>query len=385
MAGTPEDSLPAHVYFFNHVHSRHSKDNGWAKPLKFSAAKILRHTRDFLAERNQTGMVAVTDHNDDRSFDEIEGEARDGRVTSLRSVEWGLGSHLGMIGVVPQWEKLPDYAQYKHLSQLEVSRGVARLRIVNHPNYRGREWPLKFWGDADAVEVWNTPYEERPFVLAAKSFSRSNNRLALAQWVESLKNTLVGGRKYPAVAGSDFHFNAPCVRERFLLYPTNVVLSADNRADRVTDAIAQGRVSIVVSPESPKLFLRAAVGKEVRDIGGTIVAAKAAKIHVTATGDFLDARARLEPGCYEGFKRSLTRRYPLDRDRFEVRVFQGTREGKPVWTGTMRREPFLSTLKLELDWSGAGRDYIRAELWRVQKSREELAGFTNPIHLSATP
>jgi hypothetical protein len=372
--------FPPHQYFFNHVHTNRSLDNKDLKAAKLSPRSTFEQVDAFLKLRGESGFLALTDHNDDRSFDEIQPLMRPGsRVQALRSAEWGLPTHMGLIGLGPNWPLLAEYRQYKGIQMIEASRGAAELRIVNHPDYESREWAPAEWGDADAVEVWNGPFDQRPFYLK-KSLSKGHNDLALKQWAE----TLAEGRRYTAVAGSDWHFDVPCLMDRYLFYPANVVFAASARPDDVVAAVRSGHLSVLTKPEAPKLHLTAGwEGAGLRVAMGDALPGSGALV-VELQADYSDIRVPMRQSCYPLVAGRADAIHPAKDERMVAELFQASRGTEPVARAELAGNAQPQSIAFKLEVTGSRKDSVRVELWRENPATgfRELQGLTNPVYLN---
>jgi hypothetical protein len=363
-AGAPI-AFPHSIYFFNHIHSNDSHDNPSLKWFKKSPMTIFKSALRYLKSDQAEGMIAITDHNSDISYDQLLGSGLlDGGnpgLTTVRAAEWGLRTHMGLLNLPSNWAPLQEPAKYSGLGQVEAADGTGALRIVNHPGFRGKEWRWQDWGQAEAVEVWNGPIH--PPRIAHAYFGKIHNDQTIQQWVESLK----AGFRYTAVTGTDFHFKIPFTRSwTYMLFPANLVFAADNSPDTVLSAIRQGRVSLQLSPSAPKLYLRAAwAGQDQSpaELGGSL----------NGEGR-LQAEVLLEAGAHS--KRNVDD---------EIWVYRGLKGDLPVLKIPAHIPSKSADNPLKLCFSvsveqPAQPDFIRVEL-RGHHGRD-LLGLTNPIYLN---
>jgi predicted metal-dependent phosphoesterase TrpH len=187
-----------------HVHSQHS-DGRW------SMDEIARYV-----EQNQLDFIAVTDHNTTSAYEDVRltlERAGLGAVVVIPAMElttfWGHANALGVCdwidwrvrgpeGLPATIGQAPDAAP---TSTMEVAAAaVHRLGgtfVVNHPRSSGYpactgcRWELgdASAGYADAIEVWNGPWD------------RVQNHQGMKVWDRWLN----AGRRIPATAGTDSH------------------------------------------------------------------------------------------------------------------------------------------------------------------------------------
>jgi hypothetical protein len=361
-------------YYFNHVHTNLSQDNESLKFLKHSPTETFGFINSFLRRRRTIGAVAFTDHDTDKAYDHVSDLDRS-RLTPLRGVEWGGSTHMCLVDIKENWENLPNGRTFKGEESIIQSRSSGGFRIVNHPNRKG-PFPYTSWLDADGIEVWNTILENSPFLKL--NLKRSDNRGALAQWVNSLKT----GKKYTAVSGSDFHFTIPCFRERSLAYPLNFIPATEPA--QTSDYLKQGRNSFITRPDAPKLTLQAKFPNESlwSDMGADIKGN--GTLDVRLYGDFSDVNTRVGGVCYNVVNKFYKLFTFWKKRQWEIRFYDIKGEViakkyiSPKWYNYKKH--FKATIKVPV----AGMDVIRAELWEVnRKSRSvDLLGATNPIYLN---
>ncbi len=362
---------PQGHYYFNHIHTKISQDNSSLKWLKISPKKTFNKVKSFLKRRNAIGAIAITDHDTDRGYEDIKPLASH-ILHPLRSVEWGGKTHMCLIDIKPDWEDISIGREYSDEDSVILSRSSQGARIINHPNAR-YNFPYLSWLDADAVEVWNTPYENSPFLRL--NIERSNNLDAFAQWINALKDN----RKYTAISGSDFHFKIPCLTERMLIYPVNFIPKDD--ITQTKSYIKAGNISFLTRPTAPKLTLQ---GKFKSDnswsvMGDTIKGKGTVDIQIF--GDFSDVKKRIGGACYNvinSFYKILTfwkKRY------WQLRVFNQSGELIAKQYINPKKYGPHKHFKLELELELQHNDMIRAELWEVNKKMKnvDLLGATNPI------
>lgn len=361
-------------YYFNHVHTKLSKDNDSLKFLKYSPTETFGMIKRFLKNRRAFGAVAFTDHDTDKAYDEVSELNRD-RLTPLRGVEWGGATHMCLVDIKKNWANLPNGRKYSKEESIRQSRSSGGFRIVNHPNRKG-PFPYTSWLDADGVEVWNTILENSPFLKL--NLKRSDNRGALAQWVSALQT----GKRYTAVSGSDFHFAIPCFRERSLAYPLNFIPATDRT--QTSDYLRQGRNSFITRPTAPKLTLQAKFENESEwaNMGDELKGS--GKLDVRLYGDFSDVNKRIGGVCYNVVNKFYKLFTFWKKRQWEIRFYDlkgdviAKRYINPRWYNYKKH--FKATIKLPV----SGVDVIRAELWEVNRKSKsvDLLGATNPIYLN---
>lgn len=366
--------VPGH-YYFNHVHTDISQDNADLKFLKISPARTFSLIETFLKNRRIKGTVAFTDHDTDRAFDLVKNLDKK-YLTPLRGIEWGGKTHMCLIGLKENWDNINNGRKYIGEESIIQSRSSEAFRIVNHPN-RKKVFPYTSWLDADGVEVWNTILENSPFL--SLKLKRSNNRDAFKQWTDALKS----GKKYTAMAGSDFHFTIPCLRDRTLAYPLNFIPETDTANTK--QYLHQGRTSFVTRPTAPKLTLRAKFSdqKNWANMGDSIQGK--GKVDVTLYGDFSDSNKRIGGACYNIVNRFYKLISFWKKNRWEIRFYNKQNELlakryiNPRWYNYKKH--FKATIEMPITAS----DLIRAELWSINRKSKsvDLLGATNPIYLKA--
>lgn len=361
------------TYYFNHVHTNISQDNRDLKFLKITPQKTFSLIESFLKKRRTNGTVAFTDHDTDKAYDVVAGLNKT-RLNTLRGVEWGGSTHMCLVGIKKNWDNLPNGRKYAKEESIKQSRSSNGFRIINHPN---RKTPFAYtgWGDADGVEVWNTILENSPFLLF--KLKRSNNRAAFKQWADSLKL----GKKYTAVAGSDFHFTIPCFRDRSLIYPVNFI--PDSKNSETKELLHKGRSSFLTRPDAPKLTLRAKFVNQDKwaQMGETINGQ--GELEVRLFGDFSDTRKRIGGACYKTINSFYKLMTFWKKRRWEIRFYNlageviAKRSLNPKRFG---KKHFKAVVQIPVE----KKEIIRAELWSVNKKSKhvDLLGATNPIYLN---
>jgi hypothetical protein len=362
-------------YYFNHIHTDISQDNSSLKWLKISPEKTFNVINKFLKRRKSEGVAAFTDHDTDRAFEKVLPLHND-RLTTLRGIEWGGKTHMCLVDIKKDWDLLNNGREFSDEESIIMSRSSEGFRIVNHPN-RKTPFPYTSWLDANGVEVWNTILEGAP--VTRLNIRRSNNRDAFAQWVESLKID----KTYTALAGSDFHFVIPCLRDRSLHYPANFIPMEDK--SKVRDYLDQGNLSILTRPTAPKLNLTITDGFTDRKMKmGERVFGSPQKVKVNLYGDFTDVNKRVGGICYNvinTFHRLLTF---WKKRTWEVRFYN--KEGNVIAKKTInpKKYNYKKHFRVEFEYNIKSTDLVRAELWEINKKSQsiDLLGATNPIYFN---
>ncbi len=296
-----------------HVHTTHS--DGADAPWQVADA-IADLGLDF---------VALTDHNTATAAQAFPVRPD---VFAIQGMEWTtLEGHCNLLGSDRPLRDFRVQSAEEALRGIEEARAHGAFVSVSHPfddSCKGCAWG---WGldlPMDAVELWNGPW-------------RPCNQAALAWWQQQL----AGGRRLPAIGGSDRHVPHPFVRYGM---PTNWVRTDSPTADGVLAALRQGHVALSVAPEGPLLDLRCGSSMQ----GDVVPAGSPEQLEIRST-----ARAG---------------------DRLRLFSERG-----------LEQESVLESGELHLNFLRDGRSFWRAELWRwFEEVRYELpAAFSNPIYFAA--
>lgn len=371
---TETNDLPQGHYFFNHVHTDLSQDNESLNFLKIDPQETYEVIDDFLKDRRTKGVVAMTDHDTDRAYDEIL-PIMNQRLIGLRSIEWGGSTHMGLIGIKENWELLSRGREFRGEESIRQSRSSGGFRIVNHPNRKNEPFPYTSWLDANGVEIWNTILENLPF--SSLGIERSYNRDAKKQWTNALRE----GKRYTAVGGSDFHFIIPCLRDRILHYPANFIPTDD--IHQTKELLKKGRSSFLTRPTAPKLTLQAKFANQNSwssmgdQISGTGL------LNVRLFADFRDKETRLNSFCYNTVTSFWSFLTFWKKDRWEFRFYNEKDElvaKKRIDANDYDED---ESFVLNFDFPINRQKLIRAELWKVDKKDKQvdILGVTNPIYL----
>ncbi|MFT6069841.1 MAG: hypothetical protein ACJAT2_000855 [Bacteriovoracaceae bacterium] len=363
-------------YFFNHIHTNISQDNDSLKFLKISPSKTIDLVKGFVSLRDTKAVASITDHDTDRGFDQVSHLADDA-VQIKRGIEWGGRTHMCLVDIKKDWELLSKGREFQHEESIIKSRSSEGFRIANHPSKKD-DFPHTKWLDVDGVEVWNTIMEDAAFRKIP--LKKSNNRAALKQWALSLK----AGKRHTAVAGSDFHFTIPCLRDRSLHYPANYFPSGSR--DDVKTLLKEGRNSIITMPTAPQLNLKASFSEENNWLGmGDNLKGKG-ELNVLLSADFSHSKTRMRSACYNVIS-SFTKLFTFwKKRRWEVRFYNINNELIAKETINPKKfggeKSFVSGFKVQIP--AGQKDLIRAELWSINKktSSVDLLGMTNPIYLN---
>ena len=369
---TPEDGF----YVFNHVHTNISQDNQALKWLKISPKKTFSIIEGFLQKRDSTGVVNFCDHDTDRAFD-IVSDIDSPNLSALRSIEWGGKTHMNLVDIKKDWELLSHGREYGGEESIIMSRSSEGFRIINHPNGRDPAFPYTSWLDADGIEVWNTVLENGPYKVVSR-FNPSNNRQALKQWSDSLKT----GKRYTAMAGSDFHFIIPCLRDRTLFYPANYIPVDDS--SNVRDNLFSGNVSFLTGPKSPKLNLRAKFTGDSAwaPMGSNLTGA--GDLLVSLEADLSDTNKLLKSACYNTINAFYGVLAFWKKRRWEVRFYNLA--GEVIAKKELNAKKFKhdDSFSAQITIPISGTDIVRVELWEINKKSEsiDLLAATNPVYLN---
>jgi hypothetical protein len=212
-----------------HCHTWHS--DGDDRPL----------ARVQLARERGLDFLAVTDHNTTSSQHELASLSDPGLIL-IRGMEittfkghfnaWGIGDWVDFRVRRPE-----DMAA---AIRFAAERGA--LVSCNHPKPYGPPWEYEQVDGYDCVEVWNGPW----YVL---------NEASLEFWLRQQ----AGGRRIPAVGGSDYHRKSQLAETppRAPGTPTLWVhVPGTPNAQAILTAIRQGHVSLSDEPDGPFLDLR---------------------------------------------------------------------------------------------------------------------------------
>ena len=216
--------------FFNHIHTIYSLDNeGW-EAFKPSVAEVISRADLVAAGMGLEAGVVITDHRTIDAYFDPE-FAPIGVARPMKGEEWGGSGHAGALNFTGD-TRITEYTgedRYELMVQETHSRGG--IVIANHP--RPEDWETDRRLGVDGIEVWNT------VVWGAK------NELGLDWW----QHLLAAGEQLTAMGGSDSHF-------RFLPIetPFNLVWCESNLPDDMAEGIRSGRVIILATPSSPRVF-----------------------------------------------------------------------------------------------------------------------------------
>jgi hypothetical protein len=374
-------SAPKSVFFFNHVHTKYSKDNDAMKSFKFSPLKTLKVANGFVKKRNALGSMSFNDHENSNAYSEvIDHVLENPNMTAFRGAEFGGKTHMGLVGIKNDWPKVSDGKKWSHENLMDQARDSLALRIVNHPGQKSKLWTFDRWLDTDGIEVWNSILEERPMRIFKKLIKNKNNREAMNQWVKHLE------QKGPvtAMSGSDFHFYIPCLIDRGLFYPTNIIPGNNNNPKFIRQQVQKGNVSILTKPTAPKLNLQANWTGDPQRVGMGDNLKGHGKLQIILTADYSDVRTKMRSLCYETIHTFTKIFNAFKKEKMELRFY--TMDSKVPFTKVRlpKKKKGAYQVEVSLDISQDEKNYIRAELWQVNKKFEfiEVLGITNPIYLN---
>lgn len=363
-------------YFFNHIHTNISQDNDSLKFLKITPEKTIDLVNGFVSKRNTKAVASLTDHDTDRGFDKVSHLAND-NVQIKRGIEWGGRTHMCLIDIKKDWELLSKGREFQHQESIIKSRSSEGFRIANHPSKKD-DFPHTMWLDVDGVEVWNTIMEDAAFRKIP--LKKSNNRKALEQWALSLK----AGKRHSAVAGSDFHFTIPCLRDRSLHYPANFFPGGE--PENLKELLKKGKSSIVTMPTAPNLNLKASFSDENNWLGMGDNLKGSGELNILLSADFSHTKAKMRSACYNiisGFTKLFTF---WKKRKWELRFYNMKNELIAKESLNPKKfgpdNSFVSGFKINIP---AGiEELVRAELWSINKKTKsiDLLGMTNPIYIN---
>lgn len=366
-------NTPQGYYYFNHVHTDISQDNADLKFLKYTPKETFWMVENFLKNRSEKGVVAFCDHDTDRAFDKVTG-LNHSRLKPLRAIEWGGDHHMSLVGIKANWDLLDQGRNFRGRDSIIKSRSSKGFRIVNHPFRRSPHFDFNDWLDADGVEVWNTILEGAPFTMF--NIRRSKNRKALTHWADALANDL----KYTAVAGSDFHFAIPCLRDRTLIYPVNFIPGIDH--GEAKESLHAGKSSFLTRPSAPKLTLTVQHNDQTANMGENLAAS--GNVNVSLFGDFSDINKPFGGICYNIIKKFHRAFTFWKKSIWEIRFYNKSKE--LIAKKYINPKDYSSHrhFKAELNVNIHGSDLVRAEIWEINSKSKtvDLIAATNPIYFN---
>lgn len=215
-----------------HCHTLHS--DGAGTPAE-AAARARANGLDFLA---------VTDHNTSTAWDELRGLAGPGLLLIAGVEVTTFHGHFNAWGST-DWVDFRARTPGEMAAAVEFARQHGALTSCGHPKPFGPNWDFTEAANYDCVEIWNGPWT-------------GLNEVSLHFWLEQL----AGGRKIPAVGGSDYHRPGETAggSARDLGTPTNWVYVPAPGADEspaaaLLNAVRAGRVTISDRPDGPFVAL----------------------------------------------------------------------------------------------------------------------------------
>ena len=189
-----------------------------------------------LAMRAGIDIVAITDHNTVPELSE------DLLEHVIPGEEWGnFRGHANITGI--HEPIAPEAGYFKRYTLKEprtffeavrIAHGEGAFVTINHP-FKSDCW---MWGsesyeNADAVEIWNGPWNEE-------------NDRALKAW----QDLLIAGLHIRAMAGSDFH-----VKGLFRIDRNLIVFREKVKTTELIGKLDEGQYSLAWSRDSPTVFL----------------------------------------------------------------------------------------------------------------------------------
>ncbi len=296
----------------------------WHSDGELSAADLVK-----LSIERGLDFLAVADHNTTASQREM-ALFHDPGLILIRGVEsTSFKGHFNIWGI-PDWVDFRITQPEQMQAALDFARQRGALVSCNHPKPYGPDWDFRQVTNFDCLEVWNGPW----FLF---------NQQAMDYWLSLLE----GGRRIPAVAGSDFHRLSEIdhVIARAPGAPvTWVHVPGKPDAASILQAIAAGHVSLSDDPGGPFLDLRA--GKEGEAMLGDLLASP------------LGEKLPLQVRCLRGRGGSLR-----ILDQQGVQLEQKITQDDETVSAVLNTDDSL---------------YVRAEL---RFAEEQLRAMTNPIYL----
>ncbi len=302
-----------------HCHSQHSDGTLSVSQLVGAACEC---GLDFLA---------VTDHNTTASQGE-QAQLRDPGLILIRGMEvTTFKGHFNAWGI-PDWVDFRVTCEEDLRNALACANERGALTSCNHPKPGGPPWDYPAVDQFHCMEVWNGPWEK-------------GNQVSLETWLA----LLAGGRRIPAVAGSDFHKYAVkgYVVERTPGAPCTWVYAPGAASTAgILQAIRAGHTCLSQDSNGPLLDLR--VAKPYCALAGDVI---------PRPGGDLEVELRCMNGV-EGELRLLDQR--------------GARHTRTLGRGE-------STVTLNVDTRESL--YLRAEL---RASDGRMLAMTNPLYFDKT-
>lgn len=232
-------------------HTEHSDAKGTVRQLVDKAREL---GLDFLA---------VTDHNSVSHHPRL-AELADQEVLLIPGQEvTTFYGHMNVWGT-SRWCDFRCRSDADMAAVIDLAHRNGGVCSINHPKTNGPPWEYSPDLPVDAMEVWQGPWPHR-------------NEESLALWDRLLN----AGRRLPAVGGSDYHCPAGAEMNFLRLgQPTTWVKASARSVPAILDAIRAGRVSISVTPDGPRLDLRAGAGQMTSEMGGELSLSPGAGVDV---------------------------------------------------------------------------------------------------------
>jgi hypothetical protein len=281
-----------------HSHTEHSDAHGTLAQL---TAKARALGLDFLA---------VTDHNTVSHHPYLPALAGDDLLLIEGQEVTSYYGHMNIWGT-HRWCDFRCRTSEDMAKVIALAHDSDGLCSINHPKRLGPAWKYDLALPVDALEVWQAPWP-------------SHNTESLALW----DRLLVGGRRLPAVGGSDYH--CPAGEETSLMrlgWPTTWVKVGERSVPAVLDAIRSGRVAISATADGPRLDLQARAGGTDAEMGQSLS---------LAADDVAEVEVQVEHGA--GWMLRL------------------------IADGAVAAEALVTTSSATLRFSITARCYLRAEL-----------------------
>lgn len=230
-----------------HSHTHHSDG-------RYSLDHVLA-----FGEKHGFDYIALTDHNTSAQNDF---SLENWNILVIPGMElttyWG---HMAFLGVKEPVDDIRILGEEDLRKQIAIGRQRGALVSLAHP-YKGPSiWEYGYDLDFDIYEVWNGPWSE-------------NNNMALELWQKMLS----GGRRVPAVGGSDSHGSKKAHSinyESSHQIPTTWINSESRSVKGLVENMKKGHVFITYLPDCPRIEMtaesEAMMGDQVNEGKGLMV------------------------------------------------------------------------------------------------------------------
>jgi hypothetical protein len=212
------------------------------------------------AVRHGLNFAAITDHNQLVSAEALPSIPG---ITLIPGVEWThYQGHASFLGVDNPFDGcFAANTPAEVAARFNSARERGALIVVNHPYDEGCGFKfdintLPF----DCLEIWNGPMRE-------------SNLRAVGLW----QSLLAGGKKIPAVGGSDYHRDGLF---QILGGPTTCVYALSASMEDILAALKAGHAYIIFAPDGPTLELTAGDAM----MGDTVAFSQTQELQIAAGG-----------------------------------------------------------------------------------------------------